>query len=331
MAVVKKCRHSRADWDRCNCAWLWDHRESGKRVYTTLNARSRADAEEEARIRNQRETVLTPMSRFSEHAYALLDTYKDGRRNTYVTYRGYTRKLVALFGDWHTCDIDSETLSEFSRDLDEYYAATTASQIHALMCRIIKFAGLSVPLHNGVKGGRPKPRKPLTSTEIRAVIEAMPERTRAMAEFAALSGMRLGELLGLKPSDREPDGVWVRRQRDYEPHEPWDPKTDSGVRFTVLGPHALSLLGDGEWCFPVSPGMAEADLRKALQEAGVYTPGMGWHALRHFNATLRERAGMGLRGAQAALGHSNSSQTLSYGWGEQSPEQAAAVESYFQR
>lgn len=335
--MVKKCRHPRDKWDRCDCVWLWDHREDGKRVYTPLiGVRTYAEAKERVHLRAGKRRSLTHRSPFKDHAYSWLLKYKPGpdnerRRNTYVTYRGYVRKLVAIFGEWRTCDIDGQTLGEFSRDLEQHYAATTASFIHSTMCSIIEHAGLTVPAHARVNGGKPRPRTPMTTTEVKSVIEAMPERTRAMAEFAVLSGLRLGELLGLRPEDREKDGVWVRRQRDYKPHEPWNPKTDSGTRFIVLGPRALSLLGDGEWCFPVSPGMAESDLRKAMKQVGVYTPGMGWHALRHFNATLRERGGMGLRGAQAALGHSNSTQTLSYGWGEQSPEEAAAVETYFQR
>lgn len=314
MAIVKKCRHPRSEWEQCGCQWYLDHRVGGKRIYEPIKGPD----------------DVRPIGSFAQVAYEWLDQYKDGRWSTYSTYRGVVRRLCTMFGDWSPGEITGEVLDDFVRDAQQNLSASSARQYHDVLCAIIRFSGRTVPEHVHPKAPKPKRRVPVTTSEVRRIIEALPPETQSLGEFAALTGMRIGELLGLRPEDIEGDGIWVRRQR-----QPGGvvgpPKSEAGVRFVRLGPRAAALLDrEGEWCFPLSYRKAETDMHRALKRAGMYQRGMGWHLLRHYNAALRERVGQGLRGAQTELGHSDATQTLSYGWGETSGEAATRLEDYFQ-
>lgn len=315
MATIKKCRHDRAEWSQCNCQWYWDHRVDGRRVYTPISGP---------------EVVLEGgVGTFRHDAAAWLAQYDDARAGTRSAYRAYVRRLNKIFGDWPTAAIDGPTLDSFSTDAQGHYSSGSAVLVFNVLIRIIQHAGLTVPKHVAPKNKKPPPRPPMTMTEIRRVIDAMPVRTRGMAEFAVLTGLRQGELLGLMPEDVDDDAVVVRRQRNGA--RVWPPKTNNGYRRVYIGRRAKKLLDEGSspYIFPFSTSTSSLDLRLAFERCALYQPGMGWHTLRHFNATLRERSGEGLRGAQAAMGHQNLSQTLGYGWGESSASAATDLEDYF--
>ena len=312
MAIVKKCRHPKEDWDRCSCQWYLDHRVDGKRVYEPI--RSPED--------------VRPTGSFATAAQEWLAGYEDGNPATYSTYRGVVQKLCEIFDGWKPEEITGRILDQFSADVDARYSSSYARTYHDVLVKILKTAGVTVAPHIAPKVPKVKKHIPLTTAEVQEIIAAMPDETRGLTLFAAMTGMRIGELLGLKPEDLDGGGIWVRRQR--LPNEVVRrPKTDSGIRHVQLGPRALELLGDGEWCFPVSYRKAQDHLYLALNRTGYYQPGVGWHILRHYNASLRERVGQGLRGAQGELGHSASSQTLSYGWGEAQQSIAADLENHF--
>lgn len=321
MAVVKKCRHERSEWPRCECQWYWDHRVNGRRVYEPISA---PDAIPEAG-----KTFARDADEWLKQFEPTAD-HPERRRNTWVTYRGYVKRLKLMFGEWRTRDIDGETLDAFSRDAEAMLAPTTASQLHGVLVRIIAAQGLDVPKHLPPKYKKPPKRMPVTTAEVRKVIASLPPRTSRVAQFVALTGVRLGEALGLKPEDIDGDIIWIRRQRG-EARRTWAPKSESGIRPIALGPATRTLVEnpDGEFIFEVTPSTAQTHFREALTRLGMWEKGAGFHTLRHYNASLRERVGQGLRGAQAELGHSNLSETLGYGWGEASSDTATQLEDYF--
>lgn len=314
MATIKKCRHDRAEWSHCNCQWYWDHRVDGRRVYTPISGP---------------EAIMEGGGTFSRASAAWLAQYDDARSGTRDAYRSYVRRLNRIFGDWPPSAIDGPTLDAFAFDVQEHYSPGAASMIFSVLLRIIRHAGLTVPKHIAPKSKKPPARPPMTMAEIRRVIDAMPVRTRDMAEFAVLTGLRQGELLGLMPEDVDGDAVVIRRQRNGS--NVWPPKTNNGYRRVYIGRRGQEIVAAGStpYIFPFSTTTSSLDLKLALKRCSLYRPKMGWHTLRHFNATLRERSGEGLRGAQAAMGHQNLTQTLGYGWGESSASAASDLEDYF--
>jgi hypothetical protein len=107
------------------------------------------------------------------------------------------------------------------------------------------------------------------------------------------------------------------------------------VRRIRLEPEVVALLDRqprGE--VRIFPRRYEAALRAinaAMDRAGTNRPRRGWHALRHTNAALRDRALQPIRQAAAELGHGpNFVMTASYGWAAEAAE-PASLEALRQR
>lgn len=144
-------------------------------------------------------------------------------------------------------------------------------------------------------------------------------RWQAMAQVALHTGMRLGELFGLRWQDVDlPNGQLTVRQsivndiigvpKNYR--ERTIPLTDDA--FAVLS----ALPRDGELVFarddgrPLSRGMAQNAIKHACRRAGIQP--VGWHALRHTFASQLAAAGTPIPSIQALLGHASITMTMRY-------------------
>jgi integrase len=131
---------------------------------------------------------------------------------------------------------------------------------------------------------------------------------------AAMTGMRLGEILRLRWSDIHDQMISVRAENS------------KGGRGRQVPAHpllldALSRLPSvgGEWVFPMRAGAGPARdagairtaWRKVKRLAGI-KPGARFHSARHGFATLLLRQGTDLRTIQELLGHSSISTTQVY-------------------
>lgn len=188
---------------------------------------------------------------------------------------------------------------------------------------------------------RPRTRlQPATLPELAAIMDAMPERYRAMVLLAAWCAPRFGELTELRRRDlkidRNEDGVatWatLRISRAVVWPTPDKPvvkstKTRAGVRDVAVPPHLLPMLethlknfaarGPDGLLFPaVKSGdhMKHAALykvyRRARRVAG--RPDLRWHDLRHTGATLAAQTGATLAELMNRLGHSDVKAALIY-------------------
>ena len=158
-----------------------------------------------------------------------------------------------------------------------------------------------------------------------AAIEAYPE----WVDFfytEVMTGLRKGEICGLKWSDVDFDAGKLRVQRSVTRQKGGirigETKTDTGMRVIVLPPSVLDMLRRrkaealSEWifykltnpCEPMSPDAAYRKLKIILKNAEL--PLIRFHDLRHTFATHATDGGVDPKTLSGILGHTNASFTL---------------------
>ncbi|WLQ40719.1 site-specific integrase [Streptomyces laculatispora] len=179
---------------------------------------------------------------------------------------------------------------------------------------------------------------PPTVAQVGAMARAMPPYIRAAVVTLAGSGLRIGELLGLKVADVDfkAGTIRVERQR-LQPGKVGPPKTAKSRRTVPVGEVVTdALLGhlaarpSTEWLFTMEEGeplnyrrwktewnCARRALQAAENEAAgregrksVELPHMVTHGLRHFYASALIAGGASVKQVQMVLGHASAVITL---------------------
>ena len=213
-------------------------------------------------------------------------------------------------------------------------APSTIGVVHSVVSSVLKSAVRDRRLaSNPCVGSRlPKVVKkqvvPMATEQVRAITEAMPERLRAIVTLAAGTGMRQGECLGLKVDRlnllrRE---VVVDQQLltavGMPPHL-GPPKTAASVRTIPLPQIVVDVLAAHLTAYPAGTDGFVFILdgapvgrqkfghlwRPMIQTVGL-PKGTGFHALRHYYASLLIRHGESVKTVQARLGHASAIETL---------------------
>jgi integrase len=170
-------------------------------------------------------------------------------------------------------------------------------------------------------------KKVLTEEQIETFLGALPSypEWRDFFYTEIMTGMRRGEICGLKWSDFEPYTGKLHIQRSVSSRNGiavGETKTKTGNRYILLPPSVTSLLIErkkdalSEWIFyhysdpasPMSPDVAYRALKQILKNEGL--PDIRFHDLRHSFATNALRVGIDPKTLSAILGHTNSSFTL---------------------
>lgn len=177
---------------------------------------------------------------------------------------------------------------------------------------------------------RVKSIRPATVDELATLVEAMPERYRALVVLAAWCALRFGELTELRRVDLDLDRLVIKVRRAVT----WPggvatvgtPKSDAGVRDVTIPPHLVPMLRDhlDRWAqdgpdgliFPNTEGehMHHGSLYKVFKPARVKAgrPDLRFHDLRHTGAVLAATAGATLRELMDRLGHSTPQMAMRY-------------------
>lgn len=189
---------------------------------------------------------------------------------------------------------------------------------------------------------------PLTTGEVAAVRDALPPQLQALVTLAAGTGMRQGECFGLtvdrvKFLERT---AMVDQQLVTVAGQPptlGPPKTQASNRTIPLpqvvvdalaahlaefpaGPDGLVFTMSGK---PITRSAFGHKWRAAVKEAGLPT-GTGFHALRHYYASLLIRHGESVKTVQARLGHASAVETLdtySHLWPDSDDRTRDAIDS----
>ncbi len=236
-------------------------------------------------------------------------------------------------------------------------APSTIGVVHSIVATIMKAAVRDRRIVANPCDGTRLPRRervkvvPPTTEQVDAMRDAMPPELRALVTFAAGTGMRQGELLGLTVDrldmlrrevhvDRQLVKIAGERPR-FGP-----PKTDASVRSIPLpqvvvdavaahlaayppGRDGLVFTIDGE---PITR-QAFGHLWRPIARAAGLPPRTGLHALRHYYASLLIRYGESVKTVQARLGHASAAETLdtySHLWPDSDDRTREAIDSVLQ-
>ena len=164
----------------------------------------------------------------------------------------------------------------------------------------------------------------LTPDEVKVFLAACDDRHRPLFAAAIMTGMRLGELLGLKWDDVNWRGGTIRVTRSLYNGQFVEPKTSRSVRTIGMSNRLAAILRKHKLAAPYSPfdlvfptpegtPMDQANLRHrvfadTLTRAKLRK--IRIHDLRHTFASLLINQGENLKYVQSQLGHSSITTTV---------------------
>ena len=165
----------------------------------------------------------------------------------------------------------------------------------------------------------------LMPMEIQALLEAAPDlKHRTLFMAAVTTGLRQGELLGLKWTDIDYFNSQIHVNRTYNHFRFYDPKTRSSKRKVDTPPQTMQQLkkwklacptNDLDLVFPNESGKPMSSLnmynRKflpALKEAGIKK--IRFHDLRHTYASIQIDLGANPKYIQSQMGHASINVTM---------------------
>jgi integrase len=188
---------------------------------------------------------------------------------------------------------------------------------------------------------------PLSTATVHAIVEALPGRYQALAFVAAGTGLRQGEVFGLT-TDRV---IFLERRLKVDRqlvglsgHAPTfgPPKTKASNREIPLPTVVADAMAAHIAAYPpgddglIFTGSAGQPLRRsafgevwrtAVAQAG--SPGVVFHSLRHYYASLLIRHGESVKTVQDRLGHGSADETLrtyAHMWPDADDRTRAAVD-----
>lgn len=213
--------------------------------------------------------------------------------------------------------------------LDEGLSPRTVQIIHATLRKALKQAVTWFLVSKNVTEAVTPPKSPkkeirvLTAEEVKRLLKtAAGERFEVLYVLAVTTGMRQGELIGLKWGDIElGEGILRVRRTVWEgkASPPKSAKSHRSIRLTRVAKEALKQQkqrdGRSEWVFPSkvgTPVRCHNLIRRSwwplLEKAGL--PRIPFHNLRHTCASLLLSKGVHFKLVQDLLGHADVTTTL---------------------
>jgi integrase len=362
-------RHSRScgtrDGANCNCrpayqAHVWSAREK-RRIRKTFNTITEAKRwRQDAIVGVRRGTMRAPTQvTLRLAAESWLSGAKDGTiRNRSgdawkpSTLRGYEAalkdKILVELGPHRLSDIRRVDVQDFADRMlaggaDPSTIRNTLMPLRVIYRRALSRGEVAVNPTTGIElpAVRGRRERIATPEEAAKLLAALPKNEQPLWATAFYTGLRRGELMGLRWSDLDLDAglVWVRRSMDERAGEV-APKSAAGTRKVpipavlspVLKEHYLAsgrptdsfVFSGGSATAPFTPSAVrrraitawaaanKAELEKADQEnrkPALLEP-IALHECRHTYASLMIAAGVGAKALSTYMGHANVSITL---------------------
>jgi integrase len=245
-----------------------------------------------------------------------------------TTTANYYRKILRAhlkphFGQQQISAIGRYEVERFLAEQAKEYSRNTLRGMRVSLGRVLSWAvdcgwiesnpcsGVRLPR----SGGRIV-RTVLKPDQVVAIAQRLQEPYATLVLFLAITGLRIGEAIGIKWSDFEGDVLHICR-RIYEGKADTT-KTEGSNRSLPIPVTLLKRmrsLGGQEWVFrsrentPVNPGNAlKRYVRPVAESLGIAIG--GWHDFRHTLTTGLLRSGVSPKVVSKILGHSDVQITL---------------------
>ncbi len=245
------------------------------------------------------------------------------------------RHAYPHLGDRRLSTVRPSDVQAWVKRLAEELSPATVGVVHRIMSGIFKSAVRDRRIASSPFEGTRLPKverarvEPLATDLVYAIADTVPDRYRALVVLAASTGLRHGEALGLTVDrvDFLRRTLTVDRQLALLPgREPYlaPPKTEASVRVIPLPRVAVETLAAHLAAFPAGPDgfVFTSDLGRPIRRtafSSIWRPavaaacapeGTGFHALRHYYASLLIRHGESVKVVQSRLGHASAAETL---------------------
>lgn len=241
--------------------------------------------------------------------------------------------IVPRWGSERISDIKAFRVEDWLKSLDK--ADGTKSKMKAVFSVMFQHAmrygwAERNPIREVRQSAKPQREfDVLTDAEAVALLADLPAHARAMAVLAAVTGLRRGELVGLKWADVDFAKGQIHIRRSVVEQEEGEPKTKGSKKPVPMEPALAYCLeqwklqtkfsGQEDWVFaspfyagetPYWPGMTlERIIRPAAKAVGI-TKQIGWHTFRRTVATLLMAHGESIKTTQETLRHASPTMTL---------------------
>ena len=360
--------------DRWEQRFGYKEQKTGKQKVKAIYGMSRQEVVQKAKAwqKEQSAGLDTNRSKMTFEAWLKLwlSTYKANHieKTSLVSYRQQINNhIVPELGSLKLRDITRQGLQEFINKKRSDLAPASLSLIRAILSNSLKAAteedillknpaaGLKIP---GNKAADKEEVKPYTKEELAAILkEATGTIVANIVILAARTGMRRGELCGLRWSDVDQKGkiIHVRQQLKYIRAIEDDPaqvvagalKTKNARRDIPFDARVLAVLKKqkawqsknnlaadayvksdlvftDELGRPINPKNLSNYFRGVADRAGL--TGAFFHNLRHTFASVAISAGVNIKAVSMTLGHAGIQETLDT-YGHLLPGDSSAVTS----
>ena len=258
------------------------------------------------------------------------------KRSTQLGYRRVLhRHLLPYFGDWRLGDITRIDIQQFvAEKFRQGRAWQTVRNAWIVLSTILdsalEYGYLTTNPARGVKFPPQTVRrepKILTSEELARLLTQLREPFKTMVTLAALTGVRVGELLALRWRAADLKTGTLRIEASVYEGQIQTPKSEKGTRIIPIGPLTRWLLEShrqrsarlqlDDFIFPNRQGgvfsgrnLLQRVLAPAAKAAGL--DHVTWHQFRHIHSSLLHDLGVPAKVAQQQLGHASPETTLNY-------------------
>jgi len=340
--MFRRARHQQGSLQRVRrksgeTVWIFRWRETeidGTRKYRSIVVGSVGDFKTESDAQNAvnalRLTIneQTCRQQLKEISFATLVHHYRKSYATQDTYEGYLRKwILPRWRSYRLPDVKAVQVEQWLKSLP--LAPGSKAKLRNIMSALYshalrwEWATRNPIAHVRQSAKRRKTPIILTIEQIKDVLLNLKEPCRTAVFLGVSSGLRVGELLGLKWEDVDFESFEVNVTRSVVKQKITRCKTEASRKPIPLDAELAEVLlnwrlqspypRSGDWVFasphrkgkqPYWPGaLFRAQLQPALETAGI-AGNVGWHTLRHTFGTLMKANGEDLKTIQELLRHS---------------------------